>query len=149
MNHRVFSGLSIALLIPLGGCSSYALRGRVVEGDASMVLVVDESDPRLKGPGVPGATVTLVLDPERLSREPAGGGMADGSGEFSISVGEFGAGVLEFDALVTGEAKGFIPAEGMFPLPGQGERVLIMMQRGLRPGRAGENLLDEIRRYQN
>lgn len=140
----------LALVPALTGCGSYALRGRVIEGDSSGVFVVDPSDPRLKAPGVDGALLDLVLDPQRVSRKHAGRGVSNESGDFSVPVGEFGAGVLLFDALITAEKHGFIPAEEVLPLPGQDKRVLITLQRGIAPRTpVRENLRDEIRRYQN
>lgn len=143
-------GAAFACACVLTGCSSYALRGKVIEGDASMVLVVDASDSRLKQQGLEGASVTVVIDPERLSRETAGSAVSDGSGAFSVSVSEFGAGVLLYNAMVTAECRGYVAAQEILALPGQDRRVLVVLQRGVggRPP-GGENLLEEIRRHQN
>ncbi len=137
-------------MVGLSACSGYALRGKVIEGEASWVFVVDADDPRLSGQGVEGARLDAILDPQRLNRKPAGGGASDPSGDFSVPIGEFGAGVLLYDVLVRAEKQGYIPAEQTFALPGREKRVLIMLQRGAAPRTTGgETLLDEIRRHQN
>ncbi len=144
------AGIWPLLSLFVSGCSPYALRGKVIEGDASVIMLVDASDPRLKSAGLAGVAVGVVLDPEQLNRKPAGSGVSDARGDFDITLTEFGAGVLEFDAMVTADCRGYLSAETIFPLPGQSRRVLIMMQRGVGPPSTGsENLLDEIRRLQN
>lgn len=134
------------------GCSSYALRGRVVEGEASWVQVTDQSSaPSDPGRPVAGASVELVLDPGRLNRKVLGRAMTDSNGEFSIKVDEFGAGWLEHDVGLTVARDGFVTGDGFFRLPGSGKRVLVTLQRGRDSARRIDDepydYRDDLRRY--
>ncbi len=130
------------------GCSPYSLRGRVIEGDVSFVAIVDAADPRLSSPGVASATLELVSNPERLNRKTIASGISGPSGEIDVRVDELGAGVMTYDVSLTTRRDGFAAATGIFRLPPDSKRVLVMLKRGA-PGRApaNESLIDEAKRY--
>lgn len=134
----------------LGGCSPYALKGRVVTGDFSYIAVVDANDPRLDGTGIPSAHVELWTDPEHIRRKRVGSTVSDGDGWFSIKVDEFGAGVLEYDVGLFAQREGFARAQQAFRLPSQRQRILVVLRRGADTPGTGferEDLMDEYRRF--
>ena len=127
---RVTLAAGIALASLGVGCSEgYVLRGRVVEADVTHIEIVEPGDPRLASPGVPGATLSLTLEPGRLDVWEAGREFSDGSGDFAIPVSEFGAGVWEVRALMDASADGFEGAERFFDLPPGDQRVLVRLAR--------------------
>jgi len=137
----------IALALVLGAVttlcaacgSGYQLRGKVIEGDISFIAVVSKDDPRLDGPGIPGVTVVLVNDPNKLSKETLGTGISDGQGDFSIGAGLVGAGFFRYDAGVTAERRGYEYATSQFNLPASDRRVLIMLRPGSNGSPIGES----------
>lgn len=131
------------------GCSSYALKGRVIKGDASYVAVVDSADPRLEDEGLAGVSLTLIMDPTRLNRKTIAQGVSETDGNFSLPVDEFGAGMLELDTELTARKKNAEPAQGFFRLPKSSMRVLVSLgpgaDRDLNPER--EDLHEQADRY--
>lgn len=112
------------------GCETYQMRGRVVRGGTPMVLIVDANDPQLEGPGVSGARLDLTLDPDSLGRKPLGVGRSGPTGDFAIAIDEFGAGTLEYKVGAIVRQTGYAPVTGQFIMPGDDQRVLIVMRRG-------------------
>jgi len=144
------TGTLVTLALTLcAGCSSYALKGRVIKGEGSFVTVVDADDPRLNDDGVAGVSLTLVMDPTRLNRKQIGQGVSESTGDFSLSVDEFGAGMLELDTELTARKKGADPAQGFFRLPGSKKRVLVSLGPGddRDPNPERENLHDTAEKY--
>jgi len=142
----------LLLILFAGGCQSYALRGRVVEGTRSQVLVVDADDPRLAGPGAPagigGASVSFMLDPERAGHKSLGGSFTDADGSFQYPVDEVGAGFLEYGLGVTARAAGKSPAQDSMPMPAGDKRLLIMLAPGRdNLPRESDNPMNDIERY--
>lgn len=141
--------LLIALLL-LAGCSSYAIKGRVIRGPIATVQVVDDDDPRLtesNGTGG-GAIVSAVLEPDTPSeRRELGKHIADGQGWFAIPADAFGSGLLEYEAQVLARRDGNQGAFGKIDLPGRSERVLITLPLGEdRLRRPNERFLDKTLR---
>ena len=124
--------LAIALLLPLAlpACSGYQLTGKVVEGTASSVVVVDAGDPRLEEVGLAGAEVGATLDPAEPSRKRLPAVRSGDDGAFALPVKEPGAGLLEYAVQVAGRARGYRSAASDFPLPGRGKRVLVTLAPG-------------------
>ncbi|MHB1155305.1 MAG: hypothetical protein ACYC26_00555 [Phycisphaerales bacterium] len=150
---RAACGLAMLLLVLFaGGCQSYALRGRVVEGTRSQVLLVDADDPRLTGPGAPagidGAGISFMLDPEKAGHKSLGGTICDADGSFRYPVDEIGAGLLEYGLGVTARAPGKSPAQDSMPMPPGDKRLLIMLAPGRDnlPRESG-NPMNDIERY--
>lgn len=146
----------LMLTLMLVGCESYALRGRVIPGTHSQVLVVDSDDPRLAGdgttpgtrPGVNGATVSFMLDPEKAGHKYLGSTSSDVDGTFSFPVDEIGAGFLEYGLQVTARANNCAPAVDVMRMPPSGKRLLIL----LAPGhdtlpKESTDPMDDINRY--
>lgn len=132
-----------AALMLLAGCGGYKVSGLVVEGPASGVYIVESNDRRLSDPGIAGASVQGVIDPDTLRRKPQGTVQTDSRGRFVLPISEVGAGLLEYKLGIFARAPGHAPAEDMFPLPSSGRKLLIVLPRGRDPGRAPEDYLEE------
>ncbi|RMD66106.1 MAG: hypothetical protein D6824_01455 [Planctomycetota bacterium] len=132
MNGRVVMAAAAATLATTlsVGCAPYTLRGKVVEGDVSFIAVVDASDPRLDGPGLSGALLTLQTDPQRLNRKTVGSAVSGADGSFSIPVNEVGAGLLIYDMGLKARKQGYSPTEQFFRLPPANKRVLVLLAPG-------------------
>lgn len=145
----VLKGLCLVLLGLLpAGCNSYQLRGVVVEGAVSAIMIVDKTDPRLAdGDGLPMAVIDVALDPDRLSREPLPRGISNVDGSFAIPVDKPGAGYLEYDVRVLVRRSGYNTAVQDLRIPGPNKRLLVTLVNGedhYRP--EPENVLDETLR---
>ncbi|MDX2115344.1 MAG: hypothetical protein SFZ24_06950 [Planctomycetota bacterium] len=125
---RFAAALAVASL-PLA-CGPHTIKGRVIEGDVSAVMVVDKNDHRLQTPGVPGASLKLIKDPARLEPKIIAEHVSGTDGEFELPVDEFGAGVIEMDVGLLVRHRGHRSAESAFKVPGGGKRVLVMLERG-------------------
>ncbi len=152
MNRAIAWVASACMAAGLGGCSSPTIKGRVVAGEGSYIIVVPPGDERLSGPtvtGVPGASVSVIMDPGRLNRKVIASGVSDANGDIDLPIDEFGAGFLEIDVAVTARKKDHDPAEGYFRLPGSSRRVLIVMGPGQdRPtGHEREDLSKDVDRF--
>jgi len=126
-------GLAVAVCLSLAmaGCGGYQMRGVVIQGAASKVLIVDEDDPRLtQGYGVPMATIDVVLDPDRLSRKPMPREVSDVDGRFAVTVDEPGAGYLEYDARIVVRRSGHDTAVKDLRIPGPHQRLLVTLVNG-------------------
>lgn len=139
MSHRsCLVLLSVLSLLP--ACGPHKMYGRVVVGDSSYVTVVDKDDHRLhEDNGVSGVLLKLQLDPGRINRRTMAEETSDEEGEFALPVDEFGAGLLEQECGVLARRRGFKSAEGVFMLPGDGKRILIV----LTPGRDAPGAFEE------
>ncbi|MEM1444864.1 MAG: hypothetical protein AAGF84_02320 [Planctomycetota bacterium] len=129
---RRFAWIMLGAVVVLGGCSPYAMRGRVIEGHRASVEVVSRDDPRLtlQEPGLADAMVSVTLDPEKLNARSIGSGVSDATGNFAIAVDVAGAGVLLHDVEVLAQRQKFFDASSQFVLPGKNQRVLITMTTG-------------------
>ncbi len=145
----VRAALLVVLTLALSGCGSYTLKGRVIAGEASYVTIVDASDPVLReGVGVPGASVTLSTDPDRINRKVVGTTVSGPDGSFETPFDEFGGGFLEYDAGVRVTRPGYRSAEHFFRLPGSSKRLLVVLEAGRdAPGASDEDPYDLYRRY--
>lgn len=121
----------LAIAFAAAGCSDgYHLRGRVIQGEASYVAVVDPSDPRLTQPGLDGVALHLQMEPGKANRETITRDLSGPGGEFALKVDRFGAGWMEYDVGLFARLPGFNPAQHFFRLPPDSKRVLIMMAPG-------------------
>ena len=129
----------------LGGCGGgYVLRGKVVEGSISAIVVTDREDPRLNELPVPTSTISLVLDPGRLNQEHVARGVSDLDGTFEIPVEKFGAGFLEYDFQITARHRGYEPAVREMRLPKKKKYLLIMLSPGKDRVPNPESYRDEV-----
>lgn len=140
--------LALVMLSQLWGCVAYQLRGKVIDGTTSSIMVVDQDDPRLKEPGIGAAQVSLTLDPKKLSRKLAGTTATQDDGTFELPVSEPGAGMLEYEALVIARFPKMAPAVRFMSLPGSDKRLLITLAPGEdRLDRFQNNIVDETRQW--
>ena len=121
---------AFTFLPALTGCSPYALRGKVIDGPASAVLIVDQNDPRLARPGLANAAVEVTVDPQSLGRKVLPPELAGGDGSFAVTIDEFGAGALEYDARLVVQHKGFHTTHDVIRIPGGNKRVLVILAPG-------------------
>lgn len=127
--------LAPMLVAGLAGCGGYEIRGKVVPGSMSLISVVAESDERLQERGLPGATVTLRRDPTKGWAKDVATAVADGEGEFVLSVAEFGTGWMTEQWMIRAARKGFERAETMTTLPRSPKDRRMLIQ--LAPGDSG------------
>ena len=118
------------LVAAIAGCKTYQLAGKVVAGPASTVQVVDRDDPRLDQPGIDGALIEVMIDPDTLSRKPGGTTTTSGDGGFQLPITEGGAGFLQYDVRLIARLTGFTPAVETFRLPAGRKRLLITLAPG-------------------
>ncbi len=132
------------------GESGYHLKGKVVRGSESVILIVEEGDERMNFPAIAGAALHLQLDPGRLQAETLSTDTSRSDGTFSMKVDKFGAGWLQHDVGLFVRRDGFVPAELPFRLPSKSYRVLVMMTEGFGRrdlGDTSEDLYGEAKRY--
>lgn len=121
----------LLLVIVLTGCESYQMRGVVIEGAVSSMVVVDQDDPRLtRGFGMPMAAIEVSLDPDRLSRKSLPRALSEVDGTFAVPVDEPGAGFLEYDVRVVVRRNGYNTATADIRLPGPKQRLLVTLVGG-------------------
>jgi len=140
--------LCLVLLLP--ACGGYQLRGTVVDGyhpSVSMktpgIFVVNANDPRLDTPGLPGATLSLMLDPNSLNAKDIGDAATGPDGKFAMPVGH-GAGVLMYDAMIIAQRPDHITATSITRLPGGNKRLLIVLPPGVDNYKPRTDFVDEI-----
>ena len=143
---RILIALAMAALW-LPGCESYQMRGYVVEGPASMVLIADADDSRLQMPGVPGATLEFMLDPTSLGRKPMGATFTGKDGAFNVPVDEFGAGFLEYELGVICRRKGYEPAIGNVIMPNHDQRLLVVLNPGRDVYKEKPDVMEDTQRF--
>lgn len=119
-----------AALLLLAGCSSYTLRGKVVSGPSSGIQVVKADNPALAGPPIEQASVELILDPLSGGRERIGTVITREDGTFETPIDAIGAGMLEYQLLITVRHPGRTPAQQIIDLPPANRRLLVRLAEG-------------------
>ena len=149
MGRAVAAALIVLAALLSAGCASYRLQGKVIEGGTPAVLVVEKDDPRLNEPGIAGTVLEVTIDPNRLSASDAGADVSDLQGEFAIPIGEFGAGLLEYDARVIARLRGYQTTNRTIRLPGSNKRLLVILSPGQDNGSAPakQNVIDETLKW--
>ncbi len=123
--------LAVACLATVGGCQTYVIEGRVVEGRFGDMTFVRPDDPRLDDPAITNVRVTVDRDPDSLSRRQVGTQITDARGRFEIPLGEFGAGWMDEQWLLRAFKNGYQTVSTTLRLPrGSGRRLLIIMTPG-------------------
>lgn len=120
-------------LVVLTGCSSYAIRGRVIAGGLSHSMFTSIDDPTLAaGQPLAGATIVLYRDPDQLNRAIAAEARSSADGWFVLPVDAFGAGWMEESWEVVVRAPGRHPVQSSIVLPGSpgDARLLVVMSPG-------------------
>lgn len=119
-------------LITLGGCAAgRTVEGKVIDGPASILLVADAKDARVKGPGVGEATLELrgrgAGDQERVISEVK----SKPDGTFVLP---FAGLTMHEDGWFVCTRPGFAPVRGKFSIPDEGRTLLFVMRRTSREG---------------
>lgn len=143
---RLIGIAGLALLAALAGCQSYRLEGVVVSGQNPGVYVMEKNDPRLDVMGIPEATITLTLDPNAMNPIQAGRTFTGVSGRFSLPV-EHGAGLLEYEAMIVARAATHQALRDVFPLPGGGKALLVVLRPGAGGYKPQEDIVKDSMRY--
>lgn len=141
-----------AIALPACSGGGYELKGRVISGDYSAVIVVDADDPRLsEGDGVTGVTLHVQLNPGELKRRSLARSTSGADGDFSLPIDLIGAGVFHHDIGVFARRQGRDPASGYFRMPHSSKRVLIVMNRGTDRdlGEEPDDLYEDYERFRN
>jgi hypothetical protein len=77
----------LVLAIPLvAGCGGPVLEGKVVLGGMSGAELVAEGDPAFDQPGVGGASIVVIRDPDRPNAETVARSSSRADGSFRIPV---------------------------------------------------------------
>ena len=123
---------AVACLAMAGGCQTYVIEGRVIEGGFGDMTFVRPDDPRLDEPAIANVRVTVDRDPDSLSRRLVGTRITDPKGWFEIPVGEFGAGWMDEQWLFRAFKNGYQTVSTRHSLPRGSERklLIIMMTPG-------------------
>ncbi len=129
------------------GCSSYSLKGKVIEGDISYVAIVGQDDPRLEEDGVGGVVLRLETDPDRINRETVGEGLSQPDGSFSVPFNQLGGGVLLYDVGLRARKPGYETVEHSFRLPPKNRRVLVIMRPGKSASEEEESVYEQYERF--
>jgi predicted small secreted protein len=131
----------------LAGCSTYQLRGKVVEGPASEIRIVEADDPQLQRPAVSGVRIEATLDPQSLARKTLSPVTTNEAGEFALPIDELGAGMLEYEVQVLARRPGYKHAAEFVQVPGASKRLLIVLAPGVDRYVAPEDPLLDSRRF--
>lgn len=75
-----------------GGCESFVIQGKVVQGSISTMNFVSHENKGLDIVGLAGAKITVYRNPDSLSTKVAGTAISDDQGRFVIKLDDFGAG---------------------------------------------------------
>jgi hypothetical protein len=140
----------LAMAAMAGGCASYAVRGAVIGGSQSMVVLVSKDDPRVKvANGLTDVSLSFSLDPRSLGSKPLGATVTRADGTFEMPVDVFGAGTLEYELGVLARGAGYDSAQGTVPMPSGDQRVLVIMARGRDRYVVPDDPLRDIDRYRS
>jgi hypothetical protein len=141
----------IGMMMTMIGCGGgYALRGKVVEGNASIITVTDRSDGQLQHTGISGVQIRIYRNPGRLNQELIASGVSQADGRFEIPIRAFGAGWMDEEWLIETYRSSYRNAEMMLRLPANTNKrpLLIMLARGqAAPFRGRDDVIREIERY--
>ena len=139
--------MSVACLAAAGGCQTYVIEGRVVEGPFGDMAFVRPDDPRLDDAALTNVRVTVDRDPDSLGRHQVGTQITDTKGRFEIPVGEFGAGWMDEQWLLRAFKNGYQTVSTTQRLPrGSDRRLLIIMTPG-QSETAPEDLQEQYERF--
>jgi hypothetical protein len=143
----LFVMLAVAAACLLSGCSAPVIYAKVIQGDASFITLVDESDTRLEQPGLADTSLRFFSNPDSLGRRRLGQVVTDESGWATMRVDLPAAGLARYDIEIIARRQGYIHARGTFVLPSSGRRVLISLKPGQDSYREQEDLQAEFERH--
>ena len=139
------SGLTASVLAA-GGCSGPTLEGKVILGPMSGAEIVAEGDPALGQPGLAGASILVIRDPDRPNPETVARTSSRADGTFRIAVDAFGAGWMSEEWQIVASKPGDATSEYRGPLPRSGDRLLLMLTPGTYDPNAGVRSRDQLMR---
>lgn len=142
-------GLAI-LLAAVTGCSSYRLRGRIIEGRGvpPQVLIVNADDERLQSPGLAFGSIEATIDPNSIKPLRIPLARTDEHGDFDIPVDKPGAGVLDYQLAMVVRAPGHRPLVEEIKLPASFRRLLIVLPSGRDNYRPERDPLQDALQYE-
>jgi hypothetical protein len=133
----------------LSGCG-YRLQGKVVRGQMSSIEVVHQLDERLQAPGLSNVETVVRRDPHRPGSPLVARQYTGPTGDFSMNIGDFGAGWMHEEWLFQARAPGHQNASAVMKLPPQGRqwRLLITLAPGVpTPLDVQEEILEDLERF--
>jgi hypothetical protein len=144
--------LLIASAALLPGCA-YKLEGKVVEG-LNGAQVTDMQNADAQRGGVPGASIELIRDPQRPTRQRVAQANADKNGRFVLTVDSFGAGWMQERWEIRVRRNGYESIQQDIDLPSSPDGRLVLV--GLTRGRSTpfaeptttRGLMDEAKKYE-
>jgi hypothetical protein len=118
--------MSVLLSLALGGCgSAVRTQGKVIQGEISFIGGVSESDERLKGPGIAGASIaargTGAQSSATLATATSGS-----AGEFSLSIQD--QRVLMNPVEYWTRKDGYVDARATLPPLASDQRLLVILK---------------------
>ena len=143
---------TLALPALLAGCA-YRLEGKVVEG-LNGAQVTDAANADAQRGGIPGASVELIRDPQRPTRQRVAQANADKNGRFVLTVDSFGAGWMQEQWELRVRRSGYENIQEEIDLPSHPDGQLLLV--GLTRGRSTpfaeptttRGLIDEAKKYE-
>lgn len=109
----------------LAGCAGSRVRGKVVEGDVSYIIVAPSSDPRFSGEGLEGAKVSIRITRDGVERA-RGTDESDKLGRFNIPIEGLSALADKIELEISREGR--VPARGTIALPAADRAVLVLLK---------------------
>lgn len=150
---------TLPVALALTGCG-YVIEGRVVQGEMASADWSSKGD-LVAGAPVSGATVTIIRDPDRLSRAVVGTALTGADGTFRLAVGGFGAGWMDEEWLIVASARhGGAMWRGAWPSSASGHALIFAiapggadlganpLDNGAFPREDAATILEEVKRYQ-
>ena len=119
--------LLAASLVGCAGAATNSIKGKVIEGSLNFVMVVDQSDERLKGPGLADVAVEARAGGNRAAGTLFSKTTSGSNGEFRLNFGDQQQ-VLLKPVEFSGEKAGYGTAKVVMNLPPSERRLLIVMQ---------------------
>lgn len=141
--------LVVALMVlQIGGCASYTLRGKVIEGFDSGIFIVPAEDPRLAETGVRQVNVNIYRDPGSLKQSLIASTSSDPDGAFAVELPAFGAGWMDELWLIETTRRDYRNNSAKVRLPSKRQRLLIVVSPGrATPSHQRDDLWEEYQRY--
>ena len=125
-------GVILVWLACTVGCSTYVLRGTVVQGEFAAMTFVNPGDPRLSDSPIINVRISVDRDPDTLGRQMVGTDLTDARGRFMIPLDQFGAGWMDEEWLIRAFKPGYESTDSKMRLDRyEDQRLLIMMPAGV------------------
>lgn len=114
----------------LGACESGKINGRVIPGPGSVVMVIDDNDPRVKNEGIAGTNIVVRRSAgEGQNGSIVASGVSEASGEFRLPLSDLDAERHELVLTATTPDKRVSKGRIFFPAPGKQVLVVVREER--------------------